>query len=172
MNSMIENRLESPDKTPIMFLDIDGVLTTSAQHYSKKQNAWCECNFDAKCCKVFNNICDNVMFDIVLTSDWGLRHNIDTMNNIFKFNGIKRPIIDYPVSLWGTKYFALADLEICRAEEILQYIKDHDIKHYVVVDDMDMSQWFGDNMVRCKRHKEGIKQTGIKEKIINILLNK
>jgi hypothetical protein len=152
-----------------LFLDIDGVLCVSAQHYSKKTNSYGESNFDTKCVKVLNEIKNNANFKTVLTSDWGLRHNIKTMNNIFEFNGLNITIDDYPTSLWGVKFFSLKDLEICRAEEILQYIKDHEIQNYVVVDDLDMTKWFGDRMVVCKRHNEGIKQTGIKDKILNIL---
>lgn len=150
------------DKNPTLFLDIDGVLSISGQSSG-------EHNFDTKCVRVLNEIKSNANFNTVLTSDWGLRHDINTMNNIFKFNGLSVTIDDYPISLWGTKFFSLKDLEVCRAEEILQYIKEHQIQDYVVVDDLDMTYWFGDRMVVCKRHNEGIKQLGIKDKILNIL---
>jgi hypothetical protein len=74
------------------------------------------------------------------------------------------------------------DLEQCRIIEIKQYLHDHpEITHWVSVDDLRMGksgldysiqyehEWGLDNFVETPRSTEGIKQSGIKEKIIKFL---
>jgi hypothetical protein len=64
-----------------------------------------------------------------------------------------------------------------RSLEINQFVKDHpEITHWVAVDDLDMTlndkwgfEWGVKNFVHTIRMNEGIKQCGIKEKIIKIL---
>ncbi len=62
-----------------------------------------------------------------------------------------------------------------RSLEINQFIKDNpQITHWVAVDDLDMTltdSWGVKNFVLTPRMNEGIKQAGVKEKIINILNN-
>jgi hypothetical protein len=53
--------------------------------------------------------------------------------------------------------------------EVNQWLKDHpEVTHWVAVDDMDLSEL--NNFVITKRpYNEGIKQCGVKEKIIGFL---
>jgi hypothetical protein len=66
--------------------------------------------------------------------------------------------------------------------EIAQFIKDHpEITHWVAVDDLNMSVevldfsvpstrvWGVTNFVLTPKSSEGIKQQGVKEKILNFL---
>jgi hypothetical protein len=70
------------------------------------------------------------------------------------------------------------DLEQTRSLEILQWLKDHpEVTHWVAVDDLDMSlretpvfTWGLTNFVLTPKSREGIKQSGIKEKILNHLI--
>lgn len=77
-------------------------------------------------------------------------------------------------------YSALDEPNESRYYEIKEWLKDHpEVRKYVVVDDMDMSEHYGDisgnylwgfkNFVHTPRSSEGIKQSGIKEKIIKFL---
>jgi hypothetical protein len=69
-----------------------------------------------------------------------------------------------------------------RVIEIKQYLHDHpEITHWVSIDDLDMGKtgkrrgvefehdWALDNFVLTPRGNEGIKQSGIKEKVIKFL---
>lgn len=155
---------------PTLFLDLDGVLALPKQYCSRKTNAYGIYNFDSGCVKVFNDIIDTTNAEIVLSSDWKLNYDINTMNNIFNFNGIKTYIVHYTPSLWGVKYDNLNQLEECRANEILEYVKEHEITNYVAIDDLNLSKWLDDeHFVLCGRINEGIKQTSLKDKIINKL---
>lgn len=49
------------ENRPYVFLDIDGVLATTAQFYSKKRHEEWDCyRFDPKCVKIFNQIIEKI----------------------------------------------------------------------------------------------------------------
>ncbi len=157
----------------ILFLDIDDVMITSNQYFSKKLHPKYNCYpFDKKCVTVLNEIIDKTGADIILSSDWKYHYTIDQLNEIFKDNGINYPVINITTSLWETKFKSYSELHNCRAEEILDYVEKHEIVNYAAVDDLNLLGWIPNNFAYCARASEGIKQTGIKEKIINILNKK
>jgi hypothetical protein len=170
MNLTNENRLEKPDIT--MFLDIDGVLATTMQYCTnrKKWHPMYDCyKFDETCVKVFNQLIEKLKPIIVLSSDWKLRYSLIQLNEIFEWNGVIAKISGITPDFWGNLYKSLQELEECRAAEILAYINEHKIEKYVVIDDLDLSPWFPNNFVRTPKSNEGIKQSGIKDKILNKL---
>jgi hypothetical protein len=71
------------------------------------------------------------------------------------------------------------DLEQSRSLEILQYLRDNpEVTEWVAVDDLDMGRngedwknWGLTNFVLTPKSTEGIKQSGVKEKIVNYLNN-
>jgi hypothetical protein len=82
--------------------------------------------------------------------------------------------------IWSVTY----DLEQSRYVEITQYLMDHpEITHWVSVDDLHMGRhvenskygafdrddWGLENFVWTPRPSEGIKQAGVKEKILKYL---
>jgi hypothetical protein len=77
------------------------------------------------------------------------------------------------VWVWNPKW----DLEMSRVIEIKQYLHDHpEITHWVSIDDLNMGKngeswkdWGLDNFVLTPNGNEGIKQSGIKEKVIKFL---
>jgi hypothetical protein len=158
-----------------IFLDIDGVLATTMQYYTnrKKWHPMYACyRFDEKCVKVFNSIVEKVNPIIILSSDWKDTYTIDQMNEIFEWNGVNTKVSDITSSLWGIQYNRVQQLDECRAEEILKYQVDHAdiIDKWVAIDDLNLKQWIPDNFVHCTRANEGIKQSGVKDKILKILL--
>jgi hypothetical protein len=158
-----------------IFLDIDGVLATSRQYYTnpKKWNdVYHRYRFDEKCVKVFNTIIEKINPVIILSSDWKLNYTIEVLNRIFEINGVNTIITDITPNLWGSKFISLAQLQDCRADEILLYVHEHQIKKYLAIDDLDLSPWIdAQHFIRTPRASEGIKQSGIKEKILSVLLN-
>ena len=157
---------------PILFLDIDGVLALFDNFMSNKQS-WhkkFQCyKFDDKCVKTINVIVEAINPTIVLSSDWKLQYSIEEMNEIFEWNGINAKISDFTPILWGVEYFKLEQLEECRAKEILEYVKRNNVQKYVAVDDLDLKPWIPDNFVHTPRVMEGIKQSGVKNRILKIL---
>lgn len=159
-----------------LFLDIDGVICTTHQYNTNRKKWNPEYNlypFDDKCVKVLNSIIEISKPIVILSSDWKNHYSLEALNRIFEINCVNTKISDITPNLWGVQYFSLKDLDECRAEEILKYQVDHAdvVDNWVAIDDLNLAPWMPDNFVRCSRANEGIKQSGVKEKILNILNN-
>lgn len=144
-------------------------------------------NFNQKAIKVLNKIIEETGAEIVTSSDWKRWANLEEMGEYYESQGIaKKPIALTPnlgqctwyngmVWVWSPQW----DLEMTRVIEIKQYLHDHpEITHWVAVDDLDMGKngegwkdWGLDNFVLTPKGVEGIKQSGIKEKILKFLNN-
>jgi len=153
----------------IFFLDLDGVMATTFCYGKGKNNKWDVYMFDPKCVSVLNFILQETGCDIILSSDW--RHNLtlQEIREIFVHNGIIKGPIGY-TSL--SKTYTGNNLEGGRSDEILLWVKTHIWKNDVnwcAVDDLNMDEKLFPNFVHCPNEHEGIKQSGIKEKIIKIL---
>ena len=163
----------------IIFLDIDGVISTAQCWGKGNDNKWGSYKFDPKCVAVLNFILQETGAEIVLSSDWKSHYTLQEMREIFTHNGvIKGPVSFTPYS----KTYKGDNLEGGRSDEIKMWLELHawkdDIK-WVAVDDLDLSEKYGEisgnyirglkNFVHCPRHMEGIKQSGIVDKIVKFL---
>jgi hypothetical protein len=147
-------------------------------------------NFNKKAINVLNSILEETGAEIVVSSDWKRWANLEEMGEYYLTQGIIKKPIDFTPSLsqctnydnntfpWSRQW----DLEQTRSIEIKQYLQDHpEITHWVVVDDLNMGktglyysmefehEWGLDNFVLIPKSNEGIKQSGIKEKIVKFL---
>ena len=161
---------------PHIFLDIDGVLSLDFdEHTYSNQEKWfpkmiARCPLNKKAVKFFNKICAVVDPIIILSSDWKDHYDVGLMNEFFEWNGITHKITDYTSSLWGVRFMSFQELEECRAAEINLYVQERELTNWVAIDDLDLSPWIPDNFVRTPKGNEGIKQSGIKDKILKRLL--
>jgi len=139
-------------------------------------------NFDEKAVKVLNEILEKTGAEIVVSSDWKRWATVEEMGEYYESKGIiKKPIAftdsilydDYDDFPWHNKW----ELEQTRSLEISQYLGQNSvITHWVAIDDLNMSlndvdgkSWGLKNFVLTPVNREGIKQSGIKEKIIKFL---
>lgn len=150
----------------ILFLDIDGVLATDkqfvmlpdAKSYIQKYHCY---PFDNRCVKVFNKLFKNYDIKIVLSSDWRLHFNLEELQDIFRINGMCHVPQDTT-----QKEDISFDLKRSRALQIKKYIEKHNIGNdFIVLDDIDFGNFFEDHFIHCKYTGEGIKQSGLREKI-------
>lgn len=167
----------------VLFLDHDGVVCLSNNWGSrlKKQKKWggrkmsmtlSEVpvehrfdNFDKKAVKVLNEVLTETGAEIVVSSDWKLHGSLEDMGVYYDLMGVVKKPLDFTpiVDQSGT-------LELLRSLEIQQWLENNkNVTSWVSVDDLDMSLFLGDNFVLTPKENEGIKQTGIKEKLIKIL---
>jgi len=170
----------------IIFLDHDGVICLSNNWGGRFKKKGFDSNpltpldirmddFDFKSIKILNNIIETTNCELVISSDWKSQGTLDQMKEMFITRGIKPPI-DYTPNLKDfdeEKYHLLKsvnDYEGIRVLEVNKYLEDNpEITHWVAVDDMDLSEL--ENFVQTKRpHNEGIKQCGVKEKILKFLV--
>ena len=150
-------------------------------------------NFNKKAVKILNEILEETDAEIVISSDWKRWANVEEMGEYYESKGIKKKPIAFTPNLGNCTCYIDAypagfiwsrawELEQTRTIEIKQYLNDHpEITHWVSVDDLRMGksgmdysvpyehEWGLDNFVETPRSTEGIKQTGIKEKILNFL---
>jgi len=116
------------------------------------------------CVKILNEILDSTNAEIVISSDWRFHWDLDELDKIFKVNGVKKSPI------FGTiknKRKMSSDLEDDRVYQISEWIKFNKPVKWVALDDMNLSS-LGPNFFRTKV-SEGLKQTGLKNKIIKAL---
>jgi hypothetical protein len=149
-------------------------------------------NFDKKSVKILNEILEETGAEIVVSSDWRFYATLEELGDYYTSQGIiKRPLAvtgmfkDLFPREWSSLRFR-ADLELERYMEIQHWIDEHpEITKWVAVDDLDMSiEFLGDrfssaddtekkpgltNFVLTPRVNEGIKQSGVKDKILMYL---
>ena len=141
-------------------------------------------NFNKKALKVLNEILEETGAEIVMSSDWKHWANVNEIGEYYEDQGIiKKPIaftkqlgdcdVEFENELDDNQWRKMGlGLEQDRTIEIKQYIKDNpEITHWVAIDDLDMGNenWGLDNFVLTPRQNEGIKQSGIKDKVIKFL---
>ena len=142
-------------------------------------------DFDKKAIKILNKILEETGAEIVVSSDWKLYATLEELGEYYEEQGIiKKPIeltdnlkdctVHGDNFMWSTMW----DSEQMRTIEIKQYLHDHpEVTHWVAIDDLNMGKigepwkdlWAIDNFVLTPKSNEGIKQLGIKEKILNYL---
>ena len=146
-------------------------------------------NFNQKAVKILNQILEETGAEIVVSSDWKRWATVEEMGEYYESKGIiKKPIAFTPNLgectvhgnnfIWSREW----DLEQTRTIEIKQYLHDHpEVTHWVSIDDLNMGKngmsysiewthdWGLDNFVLTPKSNEGIKQSGIKEKVLNFL---
>ena len=144
-------------------------------------------DFDEKAVRILNQILEETGAEIVVSSDWKRWANVEEMGEYYESKGIiRKPIAltpdlgdctweneDRENWVWSPRW----DLEMSRVVEIRQYLYDHpEITHWVAIDDLHLGKtdeswknWGLTNFVLTPRSNEGIKQSGIKEKILKYL---
>ena len=169
----------------VIFLDHDGVICLSQQWGGRFKKPGFDSNpetpldirmdnFDKKAIKVLNEIIEITGAEIVVSSDWKRWGTLDQMKEMYTIRGVKPPIDltpdlkDFDLETHGLLSWK-SQPETIRVIEIEEWLKKHpEVTHWVAIDDMDLSKL--DNFILTARpFSEGIKQSGLKSKILNFL---
>ena len=149
-------------------------------------------NFDKKCVNILNEIIEEIECEIVVTSDWRVKATLEEMGIYYENQGIIKKPIDFTHSMSYEEYkqsridntFKNYNYEYdeIRANEMRKYLSEHpEITHWVAIDDLDMRYYSYDyageiiipwglkNFIMT-RFNEGLKQTGLKDKILKYLI--
>jgi len=184
----------------VIFLDNDGVVCLSSEWggRSKKKLKYLKefpgvedlpayikmDNFNDKAVKILNSILEQTGAEIVVSSDWKLYCSLDELKEMFtKYGIIKQPIDTTPnIPLkYDKQYYTVGELAEYRISEVNKWLEEHpEVTHWVAVDDLPLGEVYGPisgkflgglkNFVLTPKSSEGIKQSGIKEKILKFLL--
>lgn len=160
----------------IIFLDVDGVISTEKQFNMNAQkfrskNDWASelavpYPFDPECVKILNEIIETTDAEIVLSSDWKLHWNILELHEIFKQNGVIKSPRTATLDITKEGF----NLKEERAYQINEFIDKFKPKQYVIIDDLSIGSYLGSPEAQDRfvmtRSREGLKQTSIKEKIL------
>lgn len=160
----------------VLFLDHDGVMCTTKQFGSRfnKMKKWKRKegnenyppyikmdNFDKKAVKVLNEIIEATDCEIVVTSDWRIRLSLQELEILYHKYGVKK----VPYDVIG-HFKTGSKLELNRFMEIKEWLGNNFPISYAIVDDLKIPS---PRFIHCPSEYEGIKKTGLKEKIIQIL---
>ena len=145
-------------------------------------------NFDKKAIEVLNSILEETGAEIVVSSDWQNFATLEELGDYYESQGIIKKPIGVTKEVGALEINDLKDfpwlrqfgLSQHRSLEILQWLKYHpEVTKWVAVDDLDMGMhapWGSDGkawglikFVHTPRTNEGIKQSGVSEKIIKFL---
>lgn len=152
----------------ILFLDHDGVLCLEQNWGTRQKNGEDFDDFDKGAVRILNEILTETGCYIVMSSDWRHHLSLEKAIDMYSKRGIQHCLLGYTTSLPSN----LSHLEEARCNEIISWLIQHGMEKakYCAVDDMDLSALGDEHFVQCTHSREGIKQTGIKEKIIKRLL--
>jgi hypothetical protein len=158
----------------LIFLDIDGVLATEEDSWIPPHELYAY-PFDPKNVRILNEILEITGAEIVLSSDWRLiyHNDLEVLDKLFKYNGIIKSPIDVTPNFIReaasdqNEYVKLFNKN--RDKEITAYIQNnsHQKTQFVILDDADL-KIYPNNFVKCNIN-EGLKEDGIRNKILNVL---
>ena len=148
---------------PVLFLDIDGVLQShhvpdyefdfdlnnklakelhndtikSLNIYFTNQICF---GFDPDSCLYLRNLVEEFDARIVLTSSWRLYYTRQEIEAMFDILGMKGA------------YLGNTKIGTSRSEVIKQFVKEHNIEQYLIIDDFNLSKAFGSRFIRTYDH--------------------
>ena len=141
--------------------------------------------FDKKAVKVLNQVLEETGVEIVVSSDWRLFATLEELGEYFLSEGIIKKPIAFTKRYIGCdkpdefEWVRRTMYEQQRCIEVRQYLIDHpEVTHWVCIDDLELGErdthdreqkWGLSNFVHTPRENEGIKQSGVKEKILSFL---
>ena len=149
-------------------------------------------DFDKLAVDILNEIIKETGCEIVVSSDWKHTLTLEEMGKYYESKGIIKKPIDFTHNMSYEEYeqsrvdntfknYNYLYDEI-RANEIRKYLSEHpEITHWIAIDDLDMRYYSYDytgeiiipwglkNFIMT-RFNEGLKQTGLKDKILKYLI--
>ncbi len=141
--------------------------------------------FDKKAVKVLNQVLEETGAEIVVSSDWRLYATLEELGDYYLSEGIIKKPIAFTKRYIGCdkpdefEWVRRTMYEQQRCIEVRQYLIDHpEITHWVCIDDLELGEvdtfgreqkWGLSNFVHTPRDNEGIKQSGVKEKLLQYL---
>jgi len=142
-------------------------------------------DFDKKAVKVLNDVLELTGAELVVSSDWRLHATLEEISEYYLSKGISKAPIAFTKRYIGCDkpdefvWRRSTMYEQQRCIEVRQYLTDHpEITHWACIDDLQLGGkdsygyeqvWGLTNFVHTPRDNEGIKQSGVKEKLLEYL---
>ena len=142
-------------------------------------------DFDKKAVKVLNEVLEETGAEIVVSSDWRLHATLEELGEYYLSKGILKAPIAFTKRYIGCdkpdefEWVRQTMYEQQRCIEVRQYLTDHpEVTHWACIDDLVLGEkdffgferkWGLSNFVHTPRENEGIKQAGVKDKLLEYL---
>ena len=142
-------------------------------------------DFDKKAVKVLNEVLEETGAEIVVSSDWRLFATLEELGEYFLSKGILKKPIAFTKRYIGCdkpdefEWVRQTMYEQQRCIEVRQYLTDHpEVTHWACIDDLVLGEkdfygferkWGLSNFVHTPKENEGIKQAGVKDKLLEYL---
>lgn len=147
---------------PILFLDIDGVINPHMYTGFPKERKWQPfvqsllkrnkdirslppftvdqvCHyFDGQACRYIQKLIQEFDAKIVISSSWRFVFDHKDLKAILDLKDLGEAFIDITINAKS------------RPQEIQQYIEEHQIQSYLVIDDFNMESTFKERFILCK----------------------
>ena len=161
----------------VIFLDIDGPLAYSDEDSYPiviQNGLSIPYGFEQEDCDALRDIIAETGASIVLSSDWRLYYNVESMNTVLSYYGVPPVIIDYTDK---QKAKLSSSGEMDRAYQILRWVENHTVSNWVALDDFDLSYFFSNsgynnNLVQVRganNEDQSVTLRSVKDKAIDIL---
>jgi len=157
-----------------IFLDVDGVISILENSLSDRDEFWrndpkakelgIPHPLDEKSIEALNEILSSDECELILSSDWKKNRTLERLDEIFKHCKIIQSPINKTKNLRNEFNF-----EYCRAMEITHFIAEHQLKDFIILDDLNLEKLLPPRIVD-RFFKTGydlaLGEPGLKEKII------
>ena len=145
----------------IIFLDHQGVMYIQKHPHPGTLEL-----FDTENIKILNFILESDSdIEIVISSDWKYWVQLEEMKLFYEKQGILKKPIDYTPK---TQVYSINNYPEQRSVEIKNWLRFNKVEKWVAIDDLNMGA-FLDNFIFITETDKGLKQQGIKEKILDVL---
>lgn len=136
-------------KSPIIFLDFDGVICTTRSHFAYSSTLLHR-HLDVVGVKMIERLCENAKAKIVISSTWRNHFEQDAINVMLCNAGMKSVPFH---SCWKTPKLIREGLTVKRGFEIAAFLDQHHTDNYVILDDdSDMLPEQMDRFVKTDEH--------------------
>lgn len=154
----------------VLFLDHDGVICLRKQWGKRVKHKTKFDPFDPLAIRSLNRVLESTGAVIVCSSDWRLYAPLTEMQTLYKERGIISDLIAYTEVFdmeYSEKHLPEKSLlASIRSREIMSWVEKHKPDKWVAVDDLPL---LVPNFIKTPYPSEGIKQTGVVDKIISAL---
>ena len=154
----------------VIFLDHDGVICLLDQWGKRFKHKTQFDPFDKKALQVLNKVLESTGAVIVCSSDWRLHAPLEDMQALYQERGIVGELLDYTdIYDMEPNERSLPDkmlLASIRTREITAWVNQFKPEKWVAIDDLPLTV---ENFVHTPRSTEGIKQTGLIDKVMSFL---
>jgi len=126
-----------------IFLDLDGVMITEWSDTQPKERLFegFAKPFQPEAVAIINELIKTEKAKIVLSSDWRFMFRRDKLDEFFRFNNINKS--PFPMPYDFRSHFLekerMEKLERARSKEIETYVKEYELKKFIIFDDLKLT---------------------------------